>query len=314
MSSLTPSQFDILLDVTVVTTALSLGGEIMMFFHYFTDERNRKFPMKGIFCIILSDFIYSLSNLLIFDQDTALMCTIQGYFRELALNAMVMLSTLALYMSYVHLDPTKSVSVDRLYPKYTLYVFLVSSIPANLTLISVFFDGPFYFNHPLGFCDLDPPIYSVFALWIPVSGNLMMSIYFTLKIRRIMKERAQSESYGRRIMIYPLIIVITTIPASIDRMIFTILGHPYFPAILVHITFLRLSGVFNALAYRLTVKPKARGEIRNISLVPSEYRGPMNRFSINDELPVKSAELNSSMIRSTESLENSVIENLKDMI
>lgn len=314
-TALTPYQEDLLFDATMITTGLSLVGEIMMIYYYFTDERNRKFPMKGIFGIVFCDFVYSLANLLIFLQNSSFWCSVQGYLRELSFNYMEFLSTLALKMSYMHLDPAHTHEVETLYPKYMLYIFVIASIPANLTLISAVFNGPFYFDHPLGFCDLDPPLYSVYILWVPVTLNIMFSVYYGLHIRRIMKKKAHSEKYGRKILIYPVIVIITTIPATVDRVIFSILGRPFFPSIMVHVIFLRLSGIFNAFAYRWTVKPRTRKEIKNISLVPNDFQVSVIRGTIVEEGGVfKSQTEIEEPSRNTQSLENSVIENLKNII
>ena len=206
-ASFQDQQVHILWIVNGISTAFSLMGELFMMYTYFVLPSMRRFSMKLVMSLVVSDFIYSLSNVLTYFSDDIGTCVPEGALRTLGYTLSVVWAVIMLIISYkqiIHYNP----NIESIYCSLLILSILVGMIPGAIVFYHQYTDHIMWMGNGLGFCSIEPILYALILVEGPIWFCFLVSIYVTYKIQSALKSKFESlktKEY-KQIYMYPLIL------------------------------------------------------------------------------------------------------------
>lgn len=252
---LSDSQLELLQTLNLISSSLSLIGELFIFYIFYKNPKMRSLSFKLIFCLSFGDFLYSIANFLSIFRYIPISCVIEGFIRE---TAFLMCSLWVPIILIITWKQVRSFNprMWEYFGKILTSVIVISLIPSIVTLISELFGGWMYFGIDLVFCETQPDEATAIFVAVPNLLSVILSIVLSLGIYCEMKRRgSQKNEEYISLFIYPLTMTILYLPTSFDCVMGWIYGGDFFFVIVLHVTTSRLGGFANMMIYgKRTIK------------------------------------------------------------
>jgi len=249
-SQFTDDQLMILEWTNGVTTGLSLLGELFMIMSYLLVPSIRRFSMKLIISLTFADLFYSLANVLTYFDEPDCLCVIEGFTRTLGVMIALGWTLVIMIISYKQVVSSNRRIADK-YTRYCVGICLIGSIPSILGLIGHYTNRVIYFGRTLGYCSLVPIDNAFLLIQVPRVIVMIITFVLTFKIIREIRRRLENRNINeyKKLLIYPLLLVICWLPNTLDRLIYVFHDGIVFPSLVLHLAAARIQGFLNALVY-----------------------------------------------------------------
>jgi len=231
---------------------------------YFAIPSLRSYSMKLVTCLIFSDFFFSIANVLVYFQSDPTICTIQGYIRLASLLASIFWGCILLWIPYRQIvNPLRD--IERTFLRLLALNLLVSLTPSTLTLISQYLGREIQFGSEQTFCGIEPSIYEVYLIHVPIWVFITACLYFTLRVISALKRKYMNSKMieYKNLILYPIFMMIVWLPITLDRTVLVLDGKSSFFLTFVHIALSRLSGFVNIFIYAKSNFKKIRNYLQN---------------------------------------------------
>ena len=149
--SFTIDQVNEIKAINLISTILSLIGELFIIFCYYLIPSARSFSMKLVVSLVYSDLAYSIANLMTLVNSNPIVCFIEGYLRT---AAVISGSVWVIVMLWVSYSQTKKFRPDihKIFTKSLIINLFIANIPSLTTTILQNVNGTAYFWDELIFC------------------------------------------------------------------------------------------------------------------------------------------------------------------
>lgn len=220
--------------------------------HDFFKNRKTQYVTTASLAIIsmfFSDLVLCIAKFMVyFDSETVMTC-IQGF-----------LSSASVLSSYCWGFQFISLIQDRMNarpsPNYSSLLvtnIMISILPSVLTSISVIFGGPFQFRNIDGFTIITPFYFDVFIYGVPFSILGLGTAFIFFRLYNTLKEY-MSRSQEKYLLIYPIVIVIMTLPSMVGKVFQFSTGQSSFWITMIPFCTTSSLGFVNALVYKNQLK------------------------------------------------------------
>jgi len=250
----TPGQTKAILIVNLISTLLSVIGEVFMIYVYFKIPSMKKFSVKLIVSLMVGNFIYGLANLCTYFQLLHDSCNLEGVLRTIGYMSAIFWALTILIISYYQLKQFNP-RIEEIYNSLLLACIVISIIPGTFVITSEIIHGPARFGSSLSFCAIEPLEYALIFTSFPVWIGIIASFVYTGKFILLIRERYETRNIMeyKQIFLYAMILALTWIPDMINRLCYWFVGRPYFSIMIMHIFFTRIAGFLNALVFGKSV-------------------------------------------------------------
>lgn len=236
-----------------IATGLSLFGSLFMIITYCRFHYMRTFPMKLVMSLVGCDLISTLSNILFYINNNTV-CIVQGLTRTFSFLSSNFWALIIAYITYTQVKG-KSIKWNHYYRVIFSVIMLSALVPIAVALTSHFLDGPIKIQKDALECALSPVEYDLLLKFIPIWISLILIAVISFKTRGPLQkledlmEEGEHHEYGR-IFWYPIILFIIWIPSTMFHLYQWIaVDNPGFVLELMNVTFNRLMGFVNFIAY-----------------------------------------------------------------
>jgi len=276
-SQFTDEQLEVIYWTNGITTGLSLLGELFMIISFLAVPTIRRFSMKLVLSLTVTDLAYSIANVLTYFNHNESICIIEGIIRTWAVGNGVGWTLGIMIVSYQQVmspDP----NIDSKYKKYCVTISTIAVIPTILGVIGQYTNQVLYFAPAMQFCSLVPINYAFYLIQVPKVICIIITFVLTIKIIREMRRRFENKNIAeyKTLLLYPLLLVVCWIPGTIDRLIFNINGGAVYYSLVCHILSTRIQGFLDALVYGKSefqrIKNHFRKDAKKIDLRDSTER------------------------------------------
>jgi hypothetical protein len=125
---LTPDQLQLLQIIRIVTSSLSLIGELvllMSFFYYNRSDGN--ISLKMIISLVAANLIFTISNFIEFDYIPDVLCAVESFLRNFSIIGIIAWTCAIAYISYIHTLRNKR-DHKELYLRVSIYIYSASIV------------------------------------------------------------------------------------------------------------------------------------------------------------------------------------------
>jgi hypothetical protein len=274
---MTPSELEADKILNGITTLLSFVGTSFALLSY--KCRKSVTPlMTFVMTLIFFELLYCVSNILSYFDNAEWVCYLEGFLRYYSSVGSVYWATVIQIVNYYQLKSPMGRAAS--YYRFYLLILGIPLLVGLLVLISGIYGGRVTYANSYGFCLTVPVSYSLMLAVIPMSMLCCVCLAYCIKIISRAKQFGY-ENETKHIFIFPVILLICTIPALAQAFISWFEGYQIYPLVFIQILLLRLKGFFSAIAYARNVMLKMLKGNSSISIKSSAYQ--------QDESPVEPA-------------------------
>ena len=215
------SQKDTIRNIIIVGNSLTLSSTVIAFILFWFFKENRSFNFELQMWLTLSIFLYSVSNLLPYQPDTA-WCPVQSFFINANLTSLTLWSTILGYSCLITMVNKRHLEN---YKNTYRIIFLIIAFPLPLGLSSIILFTKIY-GDSYGFCwihivteDSIQFIFKMMMMFYLIDWYIIIvNLFFILKICMLTKKNSKSknELYSY-IKWYPIVNVICDVAATVNR-------------------------------------------------------------------------------------------------
>jgi len=247
----TPDEFNLMKQLNNIISTISLCALICFFIMFFHTPTPRPLYNKCVANLMIAGLIYVLANFLINLEADDLYCIISGVLREAGIWLSLYWSALIGYISY-----SFTVNNKILTPYFPVMVsigYLSAGLFAGLPLTQIFglYYGPSIFYcwisvYPL--TERSDLILNILMLFLQIWVVFFLTVYWytqTYFYLRSLPPPFNTASF-KRLFLYPLMVVIAFLPATIDYFLLT--EHSFF-IVALHVCTQNSLALLNAVAF-----------------------------------------------------------------
>lgn len=298
------SEIDTIQGVSVAASVFSLFGCLFIIVCYIKFTELRSFAFTLVFYMSCSDFFASISKMLnsggMADSSTCVFQAVSISFFELVSILWAASIAFTLHKAYLQGNPVfGGAEVEQFSKKYHLVIWGSAAV---LTLLPLTTDS--YGETSTGWCWIKNEtgtdmfwryIQFYLILWFAWGYSFFVYINVLRKMQSDM-EGTGSDGLGimRRIIFYPIVLVVCWFPASINRLVELFTGgeSPYWLTVM-HVLFVGLYGLGNSIVYGLT--PAVKKKILEMCGADRGHFGCMNGEEASSSAPAGNADLDIEM-------------------
>jgi len=128
-------QQNILQIANIITTGLSILGELFMIISYLKFSHKATYAMKLVNALVVSDLLYSSANILsIFPQDLPSICVTEGFLRQVGADSAAFWVVVISYSTYkqaTNFDKSREKSFGKLTCLICFFSLLLAAVYVN---------------------------------------------------------------------------------------------------------------------------------------------------------------------------------------